>query len=168
MVPDVVVLSVVCLRPTSNGVTGATSSRTLLLTEVVNVLAVASTSYTPKGTALPRSSTPSHTRACSPPPRLRRYSSVDTSSSCSFHTSTVTLAERDNCPQDAEAIRRGENYIRQHAQFLRFEPYETVGFELILPTLLEKALRLNLNLPYAQFSKYSRIREKKLQMILET
>lgn len=78
---------------------------------------------------------------------------------------TVTLAECDDHPQDAEAIQRGENYIHQNAQFLHCEPYETVSLELIVPTLLEKALRLNLNLPYIQFSKYSRIREEKLQMI---
>ena len=67
-----VVLSVVCRRPESSGVEGSTIKRTLLLTVVVIVLAVASTSYTPKGTTLPASSMPSHTRTCSPPPRLRR------------------------------------------------------------------------------------------------
>jgi halimadienyl-diphosphate synthase len=77
----------------------------------------------------------------------------------------VALAEHNHCPQDTEAIRRGERYIQQNIQFLHRDPYETVGFELILPILLEKAQQLDLNLPYGQCNKYRVMREEKLRLI---
>jgi halimadienyl-diphosphate synthase len=77
----------------------------------------------------------------------------------------VALAERGDLVQNAEAIQRGESYIRRNIQFLHHDPFETVGFELILPVLLEKSLQLGLDLPYAKCSKYYFLREKKLQVI---
>ncbi len=78
----------------------------------------------------------------------------------------IALAERGDRPRDAEIIRQGESYAHRNVQFLRTEPEtETVGFELILPTLLDKARQLDLDLPYNACSPYYAIREEKLQNI---
>jgi len=69
--------------------------------------------------------------------------------------------------QDREAIQRGENYIKQNIQSLHYDPFETVGFELILPTMLEKAKQLGLDLPYDECRRFNRIREAKLGLIPE-
>jgi halimadienyl-diphosphate synthase len=77
----------------------------------------------------------------------------------------IALARQRDGQQDANAIRRGENFVRRNIQNLHRDPYETVGFELILPALLQEARQLDLDLPYAQCSRYRRIREKKLRLI---
>ena len=77
----------------------------------------------------------------------------------------VALAKQRDGLQDAKAIRRGENYIQQNIQNLHRDPYDTVGFELILPTLLQEAQRLGLVLPYDRCNKYDRMREEKLRLI---
>lgn len=77
----------------------------------------------------------------------------------------VALAECGDGSQDAEAIRRGESCLQQSIHNLHRDPYETVGFELILPTLLQEAQRLGLDLPYNSCGKYNRMREEKLQLI---
>jgi len=77
----------------------------------------------------------------------------------------IALARQRDDPQDAKAIRHGENFVRRNIQNLHRDPYETVGFELILPTLLQEAQRLGLDLPYDKCSKYYRMREEKLRLI---
>jgi len=59
----------------------------------------------------------------------------------------------------------GERYISQHARELRYEGHRTVGFEMILPTLLSEARELDLNLPYTQLRHYQRERTKKLSIL---
>jgi halimadienyl-diphosphate synthase len=76
----------------------------------------------------------------------------------------VTLAEHSTDSQYAGAVQRGEQYIQQSMQFLHRDPFETVGFELIFPTLLKKARRLGLDLPDGT-GKYTRIRQEKLKKI---
>jgi len=77
----------------------------------------------------------------------------------------VALAELGNGNGDRAAVGRGENYIHRNIQYLHHDPCETVGFELIVPTLLEKAQQLGLNLPYTRCARYYRIREEKLSRI---
>lgn len=76
----------------------------------------------------------------------------------------VTLAEHNNGASHVEAVHRGERYIQQNMQFLHRDSFETVGFELIFPTLLKKAQRLGLDLPDST-NKYTRIRQEKLKKI---
>ena len=59
----------------------------------------------------------------------------------------------------------GERYIWQHARNLRHEAHRTVGFEMILPTLLSEAGELGVNLPYAQLRHYERERARKLSIL---
>ena len=59
----------------------------------------------------------------------------------------------------------GEHYIWQHARDLQYEPHQTVGFEMILPTLLAEARGLDVSLPYAQLRHYESERTKKLGVL---
>lgn len=77
----------------------------------------------------------------------------------------VALARHGNRSRDAKAIQCGESYICQNIHFLHHDPCETVGFELILPAMLERAQQSGLDLPYTKCSKYHRLREEKLQLI---
>ena len=65
----------------------------------------------------------------------------------------------------SESCERGLRYIWQNAVNLPHDPYETVGFELIIPTLMEEARRSQLRLPYDYFDKYNHIRDRKLARI---
>jgi halimadienyl-diphosphate synthase len=62
------------------------------------------------------------------------------------------------------AIARGERYIWHNLHRLRHDPYELVGFELIFPTLLTEALRLDMDLPVHTCG-YGQIRREKLALI---
>jgi halimadienyl-diphosphate synthase len=77
----------------------------------------------------------------------------------------VALAEVGNQNGDRKAIQRGERYIWEKFDALQFDPHDTVGFELILPTLFEQARELGLDLPYAKCDHYKRVRSEKLSMI---
>ncbi|CAN5175964.1 type B diterpene cyclase [soil metagenome] len=59
----------------------------------------------------------------------------------------------------------GERYIWRHARKLRHEEHRTVGFEMILPTLLSEAGELDVNLPYTQLRHYQRERTRKLSIL---
>jgi halimadienyl-diphosphate synthase len=66
--------------------------------------------------------------------------------------------------EDQRAIEEGMLYIWERADQL-WKEYETIGFEVILPTLVEKGRKLGLILPEASFERYKRMREEKLSMI---
>ena len=59
----------------------------------------------------------------------------------------------------------GEQYIWQQVQELEHDIHPTVGFELILPALLEEGKELGLDLPYAQLRRYEARREEKLSVL---
>lgn len=59
----------------------------------------------------------------------------------------------------------GEAYLREHAGDLREGLHRTIGFELILPALLDEARELGLDLPYASLGVYERQRRKKLDLL---
>jgi halimadienyl-diphosphate synthase len=78
----------------------------------------------------------------------------------------VLLLARSGRRQRDHAQRlAGERYIWQHARKLRHEAYRTVGFEMILPTLLSEAEELGVNLPYAQLQYYQQERTRKLSLL---
>jgi halimadienyl-diphosphate synthase len=77
----------------------------------------------------------------------------------------IALSEQGERSVDVKSIQRGQTYIHENIRYLHHDPCETVGFELILPTLLDKAQRLGLDLPYDRCSRYNRIREQKLHSI---
>jgi halimadienyl-diphosphate synthase len=76
----------------------------------------------------------------------------------------IALKERGKGKETAEPIERGERYIWHNLHRLRHDPFELVGFELILPTLLIDALDLGLDVPKHTCG-YGRIRQEKLGLI---
>jgi halimadienyl-diphosphate synthase len=76
----------------------------------------------------------------------------------------IALKERGSDPQIEEAINRGERYIWHNLHRLHNDPFELVGFELILPTLLTEAVKMGLDIPLHTCG-YGRIRAKKLSLI---
>jgi len=71
-------------------------------------------------------------------------------------------------PQDEWAdyqISAGIRSIWRQLSGLQRDPFETVGFDLILPTLLNEAQTKGFNLPYAFFDRYRRQRQIKIGMI---
>lgn len=67
-------------------------------------------------------------------------------------------------PADQERVARGLTYIQTHAGALAQDPWETVGFELIFPTLLVTAWQRGLDLPYEAFSAVEQLRAAKLDL----
>jgi halimadienyl-diphosphate synthase len=65
-----------------------------------------------------------------------------------------------------EVIERGERYIWHNLHRLRHDPFELVGFELIFPTLLNRARVLGLDVP-THTCGYGRIRAEKLKLLPE-
>lgn len=59
---------------------------------------------------------------------------------------------------------KGENYIWNNIDSLKNDPYETIGFELIFPTLLAEAEKRGLNLPYCR-NTYAEARRRKLSLV---
>src|SRR5512143_2784909 len=77
----------------------------------------------------------------------------------------IALAEYGTAPEDADVIRRGERALRHYALHLARDADDTVGFELIVPTLLKRARQLELNLPYTVLDRYQAVRAEKLSLI---
>jgi len=76
----------------------------------------------------------------------------------------LALAEWDRDGRDERAIDRGLRYIWEKADRLEQE-HETIGFEVIAPTLLKKCQELELTLPLAAFERYKKMRAEKMAKI---
>lgn len=76
----------------------------------------------------------------------------------------VALRENEHNHQAQEAIKRAERYLWLHLHFLPRDPFELVGFELILPTLLAEARALGLDVP-THACGYEEIQTAKLRLI---
>ncbi|HMA37051.1 MAG TPA: hypothetical protein VKY74_21525 [Chloroflexia bacterium] len=74
----------------------------------------------------------------------------------------LTLQSWGRRTADRRRIERGLAYIWQHASRLPQDHLETVGFELIFPTLLDEAEKQGLALPYAIFQSIHQLRDEKL------
>jgi halimadienyl-diphosphate synthase len=79
-------------------------------------------------------------------------------------SSIIALSQGGTGKGAEAAVKRGERYIWHNLHRLRNDPYELVGFELILPTLLMEALDLGLDVPVHTCG-YGRIRREKLALI---
>jgi halimadienyl-diphosphate synthase len=80
-------------------------------------------------------------------------------------TVILLLLRFGNRQRDHAQRRAGERYIWQHVRNLQYEPHQTVGFEMILPTLLGEARGRGVNLPYAELRRYESERTKKLELL---
>src|SRR6266542_3456377 len=76
----------------------------------------------------------------------------------------ITLAERPGT-NHAGAVARAQAYLASSLIHLDQDVGETVGFELIMPTLLARARRLGLSLPYEQRSSIDALRADKMRRL---
>lgn len=76
----------------------------------------------------------------------------------------LALAEWGEDSRDERAMEKGLRYIWEKANQLEYER-ETIGFEVILPTLLKQGQELGLALPVSAFERYGRMRNEKLAKI---
>lgn len=77
----------------------------------------------------------------------------------------MLLARIGHRRHDEEARSAGERYVWQQASKFGQEGEPTVGFEMLLPMLLQEGEGLGLNLPYAQLRRYEEERAKKLTLL---
>jgi len=79
--------------------------------------------------------------------------------------SLITLAKWSDDRWTRVQIESGLRSVWRNVTMLARDPYETIGFELIVPTLLEHAKKLAFNLPYSQFDDCVRKRKYKLSLL---
>lgn len=79
----------------------------------------------------------------------------------------LLLARVGHRRQDQRQRLAGERYIWRQAGNLYHDAERTVGFEMIIPTLLAEAREMGLELPYAQLRHYEVARRKKLSLLPE-
>ncbi|MGF1471949.1 MAG: prenyltransferase/squalene oxidase repeat-containing protein [Rubrobacteraceae bacterium] len=77
----------------------------------------------------------------------------------------LLIARVGNRQRDREQRVEGERYIWRHVNELHRDAYRTIGFEMILPTLLAEGKELGLNLPYDQLRHYEKERAEKLRLL---
>ncbi len=77
----------------------------------------------------------------------------------------LTLHSWGRRAADKRQIDSGLGYIWRNAGRQQSDPWETVGFELIFPTLLEQAEQAGLALPYAAFADLQTLRHAKIELI---
>lgn len=78
----------------------------------------------------------------------------------------IPLARYGRRNQDVQMIRRGERYLWQNAHLLEAQQCELVGFELLLPTLVELAVSAGVHLPPYIYA-FEDERTDKLKMLPE-
>jgi halimadienyl-diphosphate synthase len=77
----------------------------------------------------------------------------------------LVLSSFGSRQRDREQLQAGVRYIWQHVSRLRYDAHRTIGFEMLLPTLLAEGREQGLDLPYAQLSRYEYERAKKLRLL---
>jgi halimadienyl-diphosphate synthase len=78
---------------------------------------------------------------------------------------TLLLSRFEKRRHNHEQWAAGERYIWQQVQKLEHDIHPTVGFEMILPALLEEGKELGLDLPYTQLRRYEARRAEKLSVL---
>ena len=76
----------------------------------------------------------------------------------------IALRENGQTRRAQEAVHQAERYLWLHLHLLSRDPFELVGFELILPTLLAEARALSMDVPDHTCG-YGEIRAAKLHLI---
>ena len=74
------------------------------------------------------------------------------------------LAEFGRRAEDRRAVEAGTRYLWQHGHLVGSEPVELVGFELLLPTLVDRARTAGVAVP-PHLDIYAAQRQRKLQLI---
>lgn len=74
------------------------------------------------------------------------------------------LAELGRRAEDRLAVDRGTRYLWQHGHLIGHEPVELVGFELLLPALVERARTAGVTVP-PHLDIYAKERQRKLELL---
>src|SRR5215207_5032036 len=74
------------------------------------------------------------------------------------------LAQFGRREDDRRAVESGTRYLWQHGHLIAHEPMELVGFELLLPTLVERARAAGVAVP-PHLDIYAAERSRKLELI---
>jgi halimadienyl-diphosphate synthase len=74
------------------------------------------------------------------------------------------LAEFGRRAEDRKAVEAGTRYLWQHGHLVGAEPVELVGFELLLPTLVDRARHAGVAVP-PHLDVYAAQRKRKLELI---
>ena len=77
---------------------------------------------------------------------------------------TIALGQNGHSERAVQALRRAERYLWHHLHLMPRDPFELVGFELILPTMLNEARQMGLDVP-THTCGYGEIQTQKLRMI---
>ncbi len=77
----------------------------------------------------------------------------------------LLIARFGSRQRDKDQQVEGERYVWRHAGELHRDLHRTIGFEMILPTLLAEGRELGLDLPYAQLRYLEEERAKKLSLL---
>ena len=78
-------------------------------------------------------------------------------------SSIIALSEQKG--RYEEIIVEGESYLKREGKKIVEEKYDTIGFELLFPSLMEEGRGLNMDLPYPLVKKFNKIKEHKLRLI---
>jgi halimadienyl-diphosphate synthase len=76
----------------------------------------------------------------------------------------IALQQNNGRHRAPAAVERAEGYLWHHLHLLQRDPFELVGFELLLPTLLQEAQALGLDVPMHTCG-YGEIQTAKLRLI---
>ena len=68
-------------------------------------------------------------------------------------------------PEDEARIADGVAALYQYAQAMALEPYEPIGFEILLPRLVQEIKQWGLDLPLTAWSKYESMTAQKMTLI---
>lgn len=79
-------------------------------------------------------------------------------------TVLIALQKNGHSLRAQKAIKSAEEYVWNHLHLLHRDPFELAGFELLLPTLLEEARELNIDVP-SHTCGYGKIQTAKLRLI---
>jgi halimadienyl-diphosphate synthase len=74
-----------------------------------------------------------------------------------------SLGQEENLP----LIKKGMDYVHRNAHKLRDDEFETIGFELLLPMLLDEAAELGLSMPDHEFAHIRNLAQEKMSRIPE-
>ena len=79
-------------------------------------------------------------------------------------SAAIALGQNGHAKSARDALGKAERYLWHHLHLLPRDPFELVGFELILPTLLNEAREMGLDVP-THTCGYGKIQTAKLRMI---
>jgi len=79
----------------------------------------------------------------------------------------IALSKSHKADKLRKPIEKGVEFLWKGLDKIKKEEYDTIGFELLLPALMEEAERLDLNVPTLKGEYFERIREAKLSVILK-